>query len=315
MAMTPVADLKPSLTDAPLGALTGNSSKGRFTRRTGKEITTTPPGCNIMLFGQQGTGKSVSVVHLLLLGYKVVYVQTDYGDSGFETVYNYFKTHPDKMHFFEQNFMMFSGFNFEGVVDFMKAPEKVWPEIYDWDPDVIMWDGVSSFQENIVEGYLAKNAAQLLSTDDGSFKDWKSARNGTVFPLDHFLRLYNRQTGKPWHKIATCLEVQDLEYKKVHNNQGKQDRDFVEGTEFVAPYLHTTAKKIATAGFGITIRTVKKFLGGVNKFSYEFQGQGLQTKDRNYGLPVKMDPADFGIFWVNYVQPLVGGPVMNEKKG
>lgn len=307
MAITPLGELKPSLTDAPPGSMVGSVSKPKIQRRSGKDLKARPPACAIMLFGKQGSGKTDSVIRLLLLGYKIVYVQSDYGDSGYETIQNYFSHHPDESHWYEDNFVMLQ-LNFDATVDFMRNPATAMPEIYDWDPDVIFWDGLTSYQENQVEGYLAKTATQLQNDSGKDWDAWRSARNAVVFPLDHFLRMKNLKTGRPWHKICTCLESVEYEYTKVQGKKG-DDRQFIPGSERIMPMLHTTARKIATAGFSITFRTVKKFLGGKDVFSYEFKGEQLDTKDRGYGLPKDMPKADFGVFWQMYVLPHI------EQKG
>lgn len=281
----------------------------KFIVKSGDEILSNPRAVNIMFIGEIGSGKSHSVVDILLMGYKVFYISTDFGKAGEEAISNYFAMHSEEAHYYRKNFRILTPSKedaYDCIIQFMRNPEDVDPEIYNFDPDFLFWDGLSSYQQNDVEAKFAADADDVLM-DDADWNTWRSTRNATLFPLNDFLELHNPKTGKPWHHIVTTLEQKKGEKVKVTGSNGKPEWDTKPGTEKIKPLLHTSAEKISLAGFSIAIRTIRQYMANEDKttFIYENRGKDLQLKDRNYGLPVSISPASFRELWEKYILPRI----------
>lgn len=289
----------PSLVGPSKAIATGKKS---YVVKQGRKTLAEDRSCHIMFFGAQGSGKTRVVVDLLRLGLKVLAIRTDFGGAGFETVYNYFVDKPAEAHLLEN--LLEVSLDFDGVLAFTRDPATIVPNINDFDPDFVFWDGLTSYQENDVEHEISKPGDEILR-EDSTWKDWRSSRNATVFPLDDFLRLKGT-SGKPWHKVVTTLEDKKGEYKMEKGFNGQMERVLVAGTEKIGPMLHTSARKIASAGFSIVIRTVVENIGGKEAFKYQTKGFDLMVKDRGYGLDASM-PADFEKIWREKIEPKVTG--------
>ncbi len=282
---------------------------GTKTYRVRRGDETTLRSCNGFIFGDLDSGKTNIALQLILEGLKVFGIMTDFGGTGFESVYNWFHDHPEaigaKERFREVTL------DYEGVLKFNRDPASIDPDIYEWDPDVLFWDGLSAFQQVDLEEYIGEftpmrreNTRSEASDhrQSGLFLeqyDWAAVRNGTLRPLHKFLSLHNVKTGKRWSKIVTALDD-----KKGDRKEGK----LIEGTEKVGPLLHTVARKISGAAFSYCLQTVKeRNLDGTSKWTYVNRSPDVLTKSRGYfnHLPAVLE-ADFGKLWREEIAPRIG---------
>lgn len=273
-----------------VASMSGAATKAYAVRRGDAK---TARGCNILVFGKVGTGKTYLLIDMLLAGLKVFVLMTDFGDLGLETVYNWFHNNPEHEDKLKNLYEV--KLDYRGVVQFVRDPTSIMPDIYDVNPDVLFWDGLTAYQQVDLENEIS--GGDILR-EDSSYKDWRSTLNGTLNPLMYFLRLHNLRTGDQWIKVVTTLEESKGEYR------GKgDDRQLIPGTEKVGPALHTGARTVAGAGFSIILRTVREsFPGGKDKFYYVSHDSAALVKQRGYELPEKME-ANFGKLWREHIAP------------
>lgn len=245
----------------------------------------------LMLFGTPGTGKTYIVKDLLELGFKVLVLTTDLGGDGLNSVIIPMRRLGtwDK---FRQNLKSVELEGYDEVASFLTAPETVIPEIYDWDPDFVVWDGLSGWQlidigEKVGDYEAGKNASD--AERDGlqmNQQKWGQIQRATFRGLSDFTALRNKKTGKLWHKVVTCLEA--------IRSKGGGAGGFNEAKE---PLLQGGGGKLALGAFDIIVRTAITSSpldedGSKREFHYILQGhQNLAAKVRGFQLPPKM-PAD-----------------------
>lgn len=276
----------------------------KYTVKSGQNLLDEPASFNLLAYGDMGTGKTKIAIDLLLLGLKVLIINTDFGRIGIETIRNYFMDHPEQMSLYANNFRSVD-LDVEGVMAFCRNPKAVVEDIYTWDPDVLFWDGVSSYQQGELEAELCNDD---FKRDDADYSVWRGSRNGTVFPLMRLLNQHNIETGKPWNKVVTMLEDERVDRRKSASKSEKKDgSDIISGSERKGPMLNTTARDLAGAGFSIVLRCVKTKLG---KFEYHTEGANLIVKDR-YGLPDVL-PGDFGKVYTQFIEPKIRGAASNK---
>lgn len=293
--------------NALVSKLAGDTKK-KYEIKSGKTLRDEPGSFNLLAYGEAGTGKTKIIVDLLLLGMKVQVINTDFGRIGIETVRNYFQDHPEHMKFFDENFRSVD-LDVEGVMAFCRNPQVVIDDIYTWDPDVIFWDGMSAYQQGDLEASLCDDD---FKRDDADFSTWRGSRNGTIFPLMRLLNQHNTENGKPWSKVVTMLEDERIERRKGATKAEKKDgSDIIAGSETKGPMLNTTARDLASAGFSIVLRCLKKVVGRDVVFSYQTRGSQLIAKDR-YGLPESL-PGDFQAVYKTYIEPKIKGALHEGK--
>lgn len=256
----------------------------------------------IMIFGVTGTGKTYSIVPLLLGGAKVLVLSTDIGSSGLLSVKIALrKQKPEAL----KNLVEIQLHSYQAVIDFLSNPESVFPEIYDFDPDWIVWDTFSSFQQIELSEMVGEMTPVGKDPSAGrlaglSFEqaDWGMIRNSTVRVLDKFLSLNNKKSGKSWYKLVTAHEA----LRQVPGVSG----EFREARE---PMIQGAAGKLVAGAFDLIIRTHTKSGGedGNPAFFYQVSPTDLRaTKNRGIvfpdenGKPQTVFPADFGYVWRHF---------------
>jgi hypothetical protein len=217
--------------------LTGGSKKS-YEVKSGKQLIEEPASFNVLVYGEMGTGKTKIVIDLLLLGLKVQMIDTDFGGLGPETIRNYFIEHSEHLNLYQNNFRVVN-LDVEGLMAFCRNPQNIIPDIYEWGPDVLFWDGVSSYQQGELEASLCDDD---FKRDDADFSTWRGSRNGTIFPMMRFLKQHNIVTGKPWSKVITLLEDERVDRRKSASKaEKKEGTDIIPGSETKGPMLNTTA--------------------------------------------------------------------------
>lgn len=286
--------------------IAGATGAKTYKAKRGAEMLTQTRGFNLLVFGKFGSGKTFIIVDMLRLGMKVLVINTDFGKNGLNTVYNYFADHPDEAHFL--NNLVSYDLDLDGFMKFCRNPESIVPDILEFDPDVIFWDGATAFQQADLEGAICGGD---FMREDTTYADWRKTRNGTVFPLMKLLEQHN-PNGKQWSKVVTTLEQEKGKYKKgATNEEKKKGLDYIAGSEQTGPMLHTEARDLAGAGFDLVLQTFKQNFGDKDKFLYQSRGADLLVKDRGFGLPTKMD-ANFKDIFEKYIGPKIGWRAKSE---
>lgn len=276
-------------------------TKTSYTIKSGKELREEPSSFNLLAYGEMGTGKTKIAIDLLLLGMRVQMIDTDFGGIGPETIRNYFIDHPEQMDLYDNNFRSVS-LDVPGLMSFCRKPDSIVPDIYEWGPDALFWDGMSAYQQGDLEADLCNDD---FKRDDTDFSVWRGSRNGTIFPLMKLLKQHNSQTGKPWNKVVTLLEDERVDKRKSASKaEKKEGSDIIAGSERKGPMLNTTARDLAGAGFSIVLRCYRD---KTHAFKYQTLGAGIIAKDR-YGLPKEL-PGDFQEVYKKYIEPKIKGGV------
>jgi len=262
----------------------------------GNDLSETP--VKLFFFGPWGSGKTYTAVDLLRAGYKIVMLVTDIGGSGSNSIRLALRKAGQEE--LLNNFVEIVLDDEEEVEKFIYSPTVYMPDIYDFDPDFLFWDGFGSWQQV----YLSEKIGSMAHGSDKrelpeaveeglqfETAQWGQLRNATFRRLHKFCTMRNTKTGKVWHKILTAQE--GVKSKSSGPNQS-------ELVETHIPLLQGAGGKLAGGAFDLIIRTVEKVDkdGGktTRKYVYEIKGDNAMSKNRGFDLPNVL-PADMGKLW------------------
>lgn len=247
----------------------------------------------IMVFGEPGSGKTDAIVGFLLAGLKIFVLTTDLGGSGLITVSNRLKA-------LDREDLLANIKNVDlnevpHIITFLEHPEKVYPEIYEFDPDMLVWEGFSFFQTVVLDEYVLETEqigkSEIELRDKGLFAvqtDWNAMRRGAMRYSNKFLQMHNKQTGQLWHKYMTFQEdmpERDKEGKELSTYKRK-------------PLLYTAANTLMRAGFDLVIH-MAVLQGSQGKIDYKYRTQSSPTLyAKNRGMAIlPEEPADMQALW------------------
>ena len=253
-------------------------------------------------YGHSGTGKSYAIKGFLEAGLKVLVISTDFGGSGLNTVINEL-VRDGKAHLLE-NIYNADFATYDEVEEFLQNPQSVFPDIYDLDIDMLIWDGFSGFQQN----HVTTKVADMIPTRQGGgsvseqresglqieLQDWGMVRNGTLRPLMWFLGLHNKVTGKQWHKYVTALEA------------NKEDK--LQNEKMTGPLLQGSARDLIGPMFDVIFQAKSKVSGaGEDKkreYFYNCVGhERLLAKSRGFQLD-NVERGDMKNVWTKIAKQL-----------
>ncbi|MEN6587809.1 MAG: hypothetical protein ABFE02_17345 [Sulfuricella sp.] len=322
-----MAELKPLKPLAPVG---GNDPKTDFVKRAGQRSGQLPTPrlraisldeeealpFKMMLYGTWGTGKTLSLVGLLLHGFKVLVLTTDVGGSGLLSVKTWLRRTGRAA--LLTNVYSLTLSSYSEVESFLEAPETYMPDIYDVDIDWLFWDGFSGYQQVHVGSFVGD--LEPARSDSGKpvsegrqaglvFEqaDWGAVRNATIRAVSDFCNLANKKTGKQWHKAVTCLES----VKAKGGGQG----GFVETRQ---PLLQGAGGILSGAAFDLIIETTATAASanaeegsGGRQYWYVTKGnQQIAAKSRGIELEPR-ETADMFALWQKIAKQ-VGLPYREE---
>jgi len=258
----------------------------------------------ILLFGAWGVGKTWALKGLLEKGFRIFVLGTDMGDNevggskGLITIENALRSE-GKEHLLD-NLMSVGLSGYMETYNFLLDPTKFIPDFYQLNFDWLVWEGFSWFQQIDLSDYVAmspisKESSVARSTGLYFGKpDWGMIRNGTVRPMERFLSLYNKETGKQWHKIVTCQE-------NLKSNEEKAGGGF---TNTQMPLLQGSGGILSGVGFDLIINAEAD--NGVYTYSIR-PGKNRMAKNRGFNLEPIM-PGDMGALWSRVASQL-GQPI------
>jgi hypothetical protein len=261
--------------------------------KSGDDAEATP--IKIEIYGAWGSGKTFCIKSLLDLGFKVLVVTTDIGGSGLSSVKIPLRRE-GKQELLKDLLREVILDNDEEVQAFVFDPTTFFPEIYEWNPDFVVWDGWGSWQQiQLMERVGAmpteRKGKELAEAVEEGLKleqdQWGMIKIGTTRTTHKFCALSNKTTGKVWHKILTAQEG----YKSV-----KQGDNTSELKETKQPLVQGAGGILSGGAFDLIIRTAKDTVGGKDTFKYQIRQQNTVSKVRGFELPAEMD-ADFGKLW------------------
>lgn len=235
----------------------------------------------ILAYGDVGTGKTYAIHGFLDLGWKVFVLSTDYGGDGLNTLRS---APPEK----KANLRFIQPRTYEETQLFLRSPDKVFPEIYDWDPDVLVWDGFSTFHYQYVQPYIlgfeakGRDVSEMRELGlEPVLSDWSPIFRATMDSLELFLGLRNEKTGKAWHKYVTAHMQSDIT-PQLTPQQKRQKR---------GPLLQGSSKVIIGAGFDLVFVTEAVSTPSGTVYRYILDPAQYLTKARGIKLESK-EPAD-----------------------
>lgn len=278
-------------------------------------------------YGHTGGGKTTAITKFLKAGLKVLVITTDFGGSGMSTVFNDLEDElnpPDgksrpiitqsQYDTYLANLVHMDLESYEQVIEFLEDPNRLFSEalgedLYTgFDPDMLVWDGFSGFQQihlSLYIGDMTPAGKEGKSVSEGrdsglqfETQDWGMIRNGTLRPLNQFLGLHNKTTGKAWHKYITMQEG--------ISKQNKLTLDFSRG-----PMLQGASRDLIEPAFDIIVRMRHrapegKEPAGKRVYIYECEGNdGIVAKSRSYGLD-PIEPGDMSLVWAKIKKRLDG---------
>lgn len=250
----------------------------------------------ILFWGATGSGKTMTIAGLLELGLTVLVISCDIGGAGTASVQQYLRKRGKED--LLANAFLFEMADYDEMEDFCFNPSSFWPDIFTKDIDVLVLDGLSSFQIcHVQDKAMAMEALGGDKEGEGRTaglragqSDWGVIKAATVKNLNKFLLMRNPITGKAWHKIVTCLETD-----KAKDNMGEIKQ---------GPYLQGASAKLLEPCFDLIIRTRKKRVTEgdkkVNSFVYEMDGSSdrIITKSRGFDFQ-PTEPADIRKLWIS----------------
>lgn len=247
----------------------------------------------IMAFGEPGSGKTDAIVGFLLAGLKIFVLTTDLGGSGLVTVSNRLKAlgREDLL----VNIKNVDLNEVPHIITFLEHPENVYPEIYEFNPDMLVWEGYSFFQTVVLDEYVLETEqigkSEIELRDKGLFAvqtDWNAMRRGSMRYSNKFLQMHNKQTGKLWHKYMTFQE-----------DMPERDKEGKELTTYKRkPLLYTAANTLIRAGFDLVIH-MAVLHGSQGKIDYKYRTQSSpQLYAKNRAMPIlPEEPANMSLLW------------------
>lgn len=250
----------------------------------------------LLAFGPVGSGKTQIALGPLLLGFKILYITTDVGDSGHITLVNGLRRigRLDLL----SNVLVVPLSGWAEVRDFFAKPLTHVPQLEAFKSNFAYWDGFSGFQQIDVSEYVgsmtpAGSDSRMLS--DGreaglQFEqtDWGMVKNATVRAAEWFFSMKNPD-GRPLHKIMTCHELAKAKTKTKPNEPTVYEESFT-------PLLQGAGGQLMLGAFDLIIRTkmkIKKGDDGEKRvFTYVTAGhENTVAKNRGFSVEPEM-PAD-----------------------
>jgi hypothetical protein len=247
------------------------------------------PQVNIALMGLPGTGKTKFVADLIERGAKVFTINTDPGGAGMETILSQF-IKKDNLEKFKTNFREIQISDYDTLDEFLENPLKFYPKMWEFNPDFLVWEGFSNFQQTMLSekiGELYRDAAESSDKNKNvsetraeglklEMQDWGMIRNGTIRRIEDFLQIKNPNKAA-FPKILTIHEAVETVTLKQENAPPK-----IEERASSRPALQGGAKNILGGGFSLILRTS---IEG-KRYFYENTTKTLgMTKNRGIDLP------------------------------
>jgi len=239
----------------------------------------------ILAYGHTGTGKTYLLIGPLLAGLKLFVMSCDFGTNGLKTVRRALKKagEPELL----KNIRGIDLSTFHDVEDFLEEPLSLVEDLVEFGPDVLVFEGFSSFNIDILDEYIlnhapgAEGAGALRKAGwTHTQQDWQGMKRGTIRTLRKFLS-FRLPDGKPVHKILTCLEA-NTDVNTLTNRAEK------------GVLVHGTGKALMGPAFDLILETYVEETEHGPVYKYRFVGDSGKylVKSRGYDMkPVEIaDP-------------------------
>jgi len=235
----------------------------------------------LLVYGHTGTGKTYILLGPLLDGLKLFVMSCDFGTNGLKTIRRALrKLGKEEL---LKNVRGIDLSTFYDVEDFLEAPLELVPDLEDYNPDVLVFEGFSSFNIDLLDEYIlghapgAEGAGALRKAGwTHTQQDWQGMKRGTIRTLRKFLG-FHLPSGKTLHKILTCLEA-NTDVNTLTNRTEK------------GVLVHGTGKALMGPAFDLILETYVEETEHGPVYKYRFVGDSGKylVKSRGYDmLPVE----------------------------
>lgn len=260
----------------------------------------------ILIQGHTGAGKTLTVSSLLRTTNpdgsptRVFVASTDIGGQGLRSVKEDLLA--KGLGHLMKNLKWFHFRDYETFAAFTSDPACVEIDgkpFWDFDPNVLVWDGLANFQESHVWRYimdlepLAKDSTEVRDAGvQAGQAEWGQIRRVTILQTDLFVSLQHLTKGKPLHKLVTVLM-----------DDGKESKLTKETKQ--GPLIMGAARDYIGPAFDVilTARALQAPMAKVATYSYtcEVGGKAI-AKVRGQKLPEEpLRNADFKALWEHLV--------------
>ena len=223
-----------------------------------------------LVFGPLGSGKTSFALGPLLCGERLLVLSTDFGGNGLKTITNHLK----KLGRLElvDNILNLDVAEYEDVISFYQDPLSYVPDLMDFKPTVHLWEGFSTFNNDLLDEYSDKND-EFRDVTEG-FAHWYDIKRATMRALRKFFG-FTLPDGTRMHKIMTSLEGK-AQVNKMTNETEK------------APLVQTGARDFVGGGFDVVINCYKEEgKDGHEQFFYRCAGASSKYAVKNRGFDFK----------------------------
>jgi hypothetical protein len=207
------------------------------------------------LYGDFGTGKTYSLADLVEKhGLRILVISTDVGCDGLSTLVAELQRR-GRADLADTHVFHVTLETYEQFVEFIENPTLYFPEIFDVDLDMLVWDGFSSFQQYQLSDYV-EGLDTVISKDGSQItnKYWGEIRTATIKNLNRFLYLHNKKTGKLWHKLVTMLVNDAAKEESLLAATSETERQKLR-KEVKVPFIQGSAAKLIGPAFDFFART------------------------------------------------------------
>lgn len=236
----------------------------------------------LCFFGGVGTGKTYTAYELLVMGFKIFYFSTDVGGGGVETVEIECRKN-GRQDLLRTSLRSVEFSSYDEVLQFLDDPASIYPDIYDFDPDFLFWDGFACWQQVNVSEFVGSLAPSVTSTgkevneavaEGLQFEtaQWGQVRNATIRAIAKYMGLRNKKTGRVWNKIVTAHEEIKMKPNKIGSSEPYTEEGY--------PMISGKAFNLFCGAFTALIRT-KKYDG---KFYFSTGKDNKVAKARGISL-------------------------------
>lgn len=256
----------------------------------------------VLVLGHTGSGKTFTLAEILqTLNFKgkptkVFVASTDIGGNGLRSVKERLKQ-IDRLDLLS-NLAWFHFRDYEDFASFTSNTDNLEVNglpFWEFDPDLIAWDGVSNFQESLVWRYVMD--LDPLSKDSTESRDagiqagqaeWGQIRKCCTLQIDQFVSLQN-PNGKRVHKLVTCL-LDDGKESKLTKETKQGPLIMGAARDYMGPAFDVILTAQALVPPGSKVPTYK--------YLCEFGAGKPLAKVRGAALPKELlDSADMKGLW------------------
>ena len=229
----------------------------------------------IMAFGIPGVGKTFGINAFLKMGMKVVVLSSDIGGNGLRTVKAQLKKE-GKEDLLKNLYWV--DVDYETFKDFLNDPTILdigGGDIYAFDPDMVVWEGMSTWQMTHLSEFLSASDQEI----EDKYQHYNIVLRGSTWTLDKFVTMHGKN-DKKWHKYVT-----------FHESAPREDK--ISGENLRGPLLQGSFRSIVAGAFDLVIQMKKK-----DDKEFEYICNSSKTLSKVRGLPLEAkEPADMEKLW------------------